>query len=107
MADTPNIRLTFLEANQAQKHITVNEAFRALDALVQPAVESTGLNTPPGSPVDGARYVVGSSPTAAWAGQAFAIAAWQDGAWAFYPPAEGWSVSDRATDASLTFLGDP
>jgi hypothetical protein len=43
MADTPNIRLTFLEANQAQKHITVNEAFRALDALVQPAVESTGL----------------------------------------------------------------
>ena len=105
MADTPNIRLTSLEANQAQKHITVNEAFRALDALVQPAVESTGLNTPPGSPVDGARYVVGPSPTAAWAGQAFAIAAWQDGAWAFYPPAEGWSVWDRATDAALTFLG--
>ena len=33
MADTPNIRLTFLEANQAQKHITVNEAFRALDRV--------------------------------------------------------------------------
>ena len=105
MADTPNIRLTFIEANQAQKHITVNEAFRALDALVQPAVESTGLNTPPGSPVDGARYVVGPSPTGAWAGQAFAIAAWQDGAWAFYLPAEGWSAWDRATDAALTFLG--
>jgi hypothetical protein len=71
---------------------------------VQPAVESTGLSTPPGSPVDGARYVVGPSPTGAWAGQAFAIAAWQDGAWAFYPPAEGWSVWDRATDAALTFL---
>lgn len=105
MADTPNIRLTFLEANQAQKHITVNEAFRALDALVQPAVESSGLNTPPGSPVDGARYVVGAAPTGAWADQAFSIAAWQDGAWAFYPPAEGWSVWDRATDAALTFLG--
>lgn len=71
---------------------------------MQPAVESTGLSTPPGSPVDGARYVVGPSPTGAWAGQAFAIAAWQDGAWAFYPPAEGWSVWDRATDAALTFL---
>lgn len=105
MADTPNIRVTFLEANQAQKHITVNEAFRALDALVQPAVEITGLNAPPGSPVDGARYVVGPAPTGAWAGQAFAIAAWQDGAWAFYFPAEGWSVWDRATDAALTFLG--
>jgi hypothetical protein len=44
MADTPNIRLTFLEANQAQKHITVNEAFRALDALVQPLPISA---TPP------------------------------------------------------------
>jgi hypothetical protein len=105
MADTPNLQLTFLEANQAQKHITVNEAFRALDVLVQPAVESTGLNTPPGSPVDGARYVVGPAPTGAWAGQAFAIAAWQDGAWAFYPPVEGWSVWDRATDAALTFIG--
>jgi Protein of unknown function (DUF2793) len=105
MADTPNIRLSFLEANQAQKHITINEAFRALDALVQPAVESTGLNTPPGSPVDGARYIVGAAPTGAWAGQAFAIATWQDGAWAFYPPAEDWSVWDRATDAAQTFLG--
>lgn len=65
MADTPNIRLSFLEANQAQKHITVNEAFRALDALVQPAVESIGLNAAPGSPVDGARYVVGPAPTGA------------------------------------------
>lgn len=105
MADTPNLRLTFLEANQAQKHITANEAFRALDALVQPAVESTGLNTPPGSPVDGSRYLVGPAPSGAWVGQGFAIAAWQDGAWAFYSPAEGWSVWDRATDAALTFLG--
>ncbi|WP_374427029.1 DUF2793 domain-containing protein [Paracoccus sp. (in: a-proteobacteria)] len=40
-----------------------------------------------------------------WTCKAFAIAAWQDGAWAFYPPAEGWSAWDRATDAALTFIG--
>ena len=87
---TPNLALPYIMAAQAQKHVTHNEAIRALDAIVQLAVLDRDLATPPGSPPDGARYIVAASPTSAWTGQSGKIAAWQDGAWAFYAPGQGW-----------------
>src|SRR5262245_26328030 len=90
MDTTANLSLPFIVAAQAQKHVTHNEALRALDAVVQLSVLDQDLATPPGSPAEGARYIVGSSPAGAWAGQASRIAAFQDGAWAFYVPQEGW-----------------
>jgi hypothetical protein len=90
MDTSPNLQLAFLMAAQSQKHVTYNEAMRALDALVQQSVLDKDLATPPSSPADGVRYIVAASPTGAWAGQAGKLAAWQDGAWAFYTPREGW-----------------
>ena len=90
MDTTPNLSLPYIAAAQAQKHVTHNEALRALDAVVQLMVLDKDLSAPPGSPAEGARYIVAASPTGAWAGQAGRIAAWQDGAWAFYAPREGW-----------------
>ncbi len=68
MAETTNLRLPWLEANQAQKHVTVNESLRRLDGIVQLAVESRGLVVPPASPVDGARWIVPAGASGAWAG---------------------------------------
>lgn len=48
MSQSPNLALPYLAAGQAQKHVTVNEALRLLDALVQAAVESAALSAPPG-----------------------------------------------------------
>ncbi len=90
MDDTPNLLLPFILAAQSQKHVTHNEALRKLDVLVQLAVLDRDLATPPASPANGARYIVAAAPTGAWAGQAGKIAAYQDGAWAFYAPSEGW-----------------
>jgi hypothetical protein len=90
MDTSPNLQLAFLMAAQSQKHVTYNEAMRALDALVQQSVLDKDLATPPSSPTDGVRYIVAASPTGAWAGQAGKLAAYQDGAWAFYTPREGW-----------------
>lgn len=90
MATTPNLALPYLMAAQAQKHVTHNEAIRALDAIVQIAVVDRDLASPPGSPADGSRYIVAASPTAAWSSHAGEIAAWQDGAWMFHVPREGW-----------------
>jgi hypothetical protein len=86
-------------APQAHKHVTHNEALRTLDAIVQLAVSDKDLATPPGSPDDGDCYIVAASPTGAWSGEAGKIAAFQDGAWAFYTPREGWLawVADEAT----------
>lgn len=64
----------------------------------QQAVITKTLSAPPGSPVKGDRYIVGASPTGAWAGKAKNIA-WYDGAaWKFDAPAAGWElwVNDEA-----------
>ncbi len=90
MTDTVNLGLPYIEAAQAQKHVTHNEALRVLDRLVHLAVLDRDLATPPGTPSDGQRWIVAASPTGAWAGHATHVAAWQDGAWQFSVPRTGW-----------------
>lgn len=90
MNDTPNLALPYILASQAQKHVTHNEAIRALDCLVQLAVESQSLPAPPPTPVEGSRYIVATGATGGWSGESDKVAAFQDGAWAFYEPHEGW-----------------
>jgi hypothetical protein len=90
MTQSPNLALPYLAAAQAQKHVTVNEALRLLDAVVMLAVLDRDLAAPPASPADGARYIVAAGATGAWAGHAGEIAAWQDGAWTFIAPRPGF-----------------
>ena len=90
MDQTPNLLLPYIMPSQAQKHVTHNEAIRALDALVQMAVLDRDLATPPASPADGDRYLVAAGGLDAWAGKDGMIAAWQDGAWAFFTASSGW-----------------
>ena len=99
MSETPNLKLPYLAAAQSQKHVTHNEALRALDAVVHLAVLDRDASAPPPSPAEGDRYIVGPSPSGAWTGHAGKIAAWQDGAWMTYPAAEGWLawIADEAT----------
>src|SRR4029079_13907135 len=92
-------------AAQSQKHVTHNEAIRALDAVVQLSVLDRDLSTPPGSPADGARYIVAGSPTGAWSGHAGNIAADQDGAWTFYAPRQGWISWIGDEDAAVVWDG--
>ncbi len=105
MDSTPNLQLPYLMAAQAQKHVTHNEALRALDALVQLLVLDKDLASPPGSPAEGSRYIVAAGPTGAWAGQAAKIAAYQDGAWMFYPPGEGWLAWVADEDKLYVYSG--
>lgn len=98
MANSANLALAYLEAAQSQKHVTVNEALSGLDVLVQLSVLDRDLTAPPGSPVEGDRYLVAAGATGAWAGQAGKIAAWQAGTWMFRTPRNGWKawVADEA-----------
>jgi hypothetical protein len=101
---TPNLLLPFIEAGQAQKHVTHNEALRVLDALTQLAVIAVSAD-PPGAPAPGERHIVGASPTGAFAGHANEIAAWQDGAWTFFAPRAGWRAWNAADAALLIWNG--
>lgn len=96
--ESPNLRLPYILPSQAQKHVTHNEAIRILDGLVQLGVVDRDLPSPPGSPVDGDRHIVAAPASGAWAGHELEVAMWQDGAWAFATPLEGWLawVADEA-----------
>lgn len=103
MDETARLSLPFIMGQQAQKHVTHNEALQALDALVQPVVESRAIAAPPASPVLGEAYIVPSEATGAWAGHAREIVAWQAGAWVFYDPAPGWQAYVKADKAIVIF----
>jgi len=105
MSETPNLALPYILAAQAQKHVTHNEAIRALDAVVQLSVADRDLSDPPASPTDGARYLVAESPTGAWSGHAGEIAAAQDGGWTFLAPREGWLAWIADEDLLLAYDG--
>jgi len=105
MPETSNLELRLVEAAQAQKHVTVNEALLALDALVQLAVASRSRTAPPPNPAEGERYIPAADATEAWSGRAGQIAAWTDGAWAFFAPRPGWLAFAVEEGRLLAFDG--
>ncbi len=105
MEQTPNLLLPYIMAAQAQKHVTHNEALRALDAIVQIGVLDDDRATPPVSPTEGDRHIVAAGASLAWAGRDGQVAAYQDGAWAFYTPRSGWIAWRQSDDTLLTFDG--
>ena len=107
MTDTSNLGLPCIDAAQAQKHVTHNEALRILDSIVQLAVLDRDLNAPPGSPGEGERWIVSASPapTGDWAGHGDHVAAWQDGGWQFSEPKVGWVAYAVDEGALLTWNG--
>ena len=101
---TPKLDLPYIAPAQAQKHVTHNEAIRALDALVQLSV--TGIaDSPAENPEEGERYIVGDNPTGVFDGQAQNIAAFQDGAWSFFTPQNGWRAYEQSQESLLVFTG--
>lgn len=105
MTDSTHLKLPYILAAQAQKHVTHNEAIRALDALVQLAVLDRNLAAPPVSPAEGARYIVAPGASGAWSGQVDRVAAFQDGAWSFYAPNEGWIAWIADEDTLVAWNG--
>lgn len=105
MADTTKLQMPLMSAAQAQKHVTHNEAIQMLDVIVQLSALSRTLTAPPGSPVDGDTYIIGSGATGAWAGRDLNIAARQAGAWRIYIPRVGWQSYVVAEGAMMVWDG--
>jgi hypothetical protein len=76
----------------------------ATSVSLQRRVIEAFQNTPPGSPVTNAAYVVTASPTGAWVGQVNRIAIWSGIAWTFLVAQDGWEVFDRSTGETWTWL---
>lgn len=102
MDHSDRLSLPFILPNQAQKHVTLNEALMSLDVLVQATVVSRSLGIEPAAPLAGDVYILPAGASGAgWAGKANGtIAAYTDAGWRYFTPQEGWvaySVEDGAT----------
>lgn len=106
MVDTSSsLSLPFIQPSQAQKHVTHNEALRILDAITQLAVVADDLASPPASPAEGARYLVDTDGTDAWADRDGEIALFEDGNWRFFVPRAGWRAYVINRDTVVAFDG--
>lgn len=101
------LSLPFLAAGQASKHVTMNEALRRLDALVQLRVLSASRSDQPAAPNEGDGYILPSGASGSdW--DAFSentLAVYQDGAWEAFAPAVGWRAWADDQNALLVWDG--
>ena len=104
MTDTIHLALPCIDAAQAQKHVTHNEALQLLDAMTQLAVIDRRAS-PPASPLEGDRYLVVATATGAFAGKEQNIALRLAGAWLFLAPNAGWLAYVAAEQVTLLHDG--
>ena len=100
-----NLNLPYLLSNQAQKHVTMNESLRRLDAIVHLSVISQIETSPPSDPAEGDRYIAAANSTGDWVGADGHVVSFQDGAWAVYPPQKGWLAWLEAESKLVAYDG--
>lgn len=105
MARTAQLDLPLVMPAQAQKHVTVNEAFARLDAVAQLRVVSSTTATPPGSAVEGVSFLIPQGATGAWQSRSGEIAIWSNGGWIFLQPKAGWRAFDEGRAGYAAFDG--
>lgn len=99
---TARFDLPLLFAGQAQKESFVNEVAARLDALLYCAIEGEQA-IPPTTPVDGKAWLVASSASGDWTGQAGKIAARQAGNWLYAAPRDGMKLLNRVTGQEIRY----
>lgn len=92
MSKSPRIGLPYLDAAQAQKHVTMNEALARLDVAAAARAETMDLVTPPASPAEGEAHIVADGAGGDWSGQDGNLAVHLNGGWDFIAPWAGWKL---------------
>lgn len=95
MTGTINNQIPFVPENTIDPAAGLNLSLNTIDALLQVLVQTVGENTPPAG-VEGQRFIVGTAPAGAWAGQASKLARFMDGAWQFFDARYVLNAADGA-----------
>ena len=105
MSSTTRLDLPLIASEQAQKHVTHNEALLLLDAVVQLRLDGLAETTPPDEPEEGAAFGIGAGATGVWEGRDGEVAPWTEGGWRFAVPGEGWLGWDSGAGRPVVFAG--
>lgn len=110
MSNTVNNNIPFVPENTIDPAAGLNESLNIIDMMLQLAVLSVNANTPPSSPAEGDRYIIGTAPTGAWVGWAGFLARYLDGYWRFLPARLAFNLADgvlygRRTTTWLSVAG--
>lgn len=68
-------------------------------------IENQTTNAPPGSPSDGVGYIIGGSPTGAWAGKTGWLTLYSSSSWVYKQPVAGDMVYDKSLGVNVSFNG--
>ncbi len=101
MPTSPILGIPLISNQQAQPEVTHNEAVLLLQVALMGCIQ-LGVDSPPAAS-DGDTYVIGSSPTGAWSGQANKIAVRYSSAWLFLPGVDssGSNIAMGAAQAGM------
>jgi len=105
MSDTYQFGLPLVQAAQAQKHVTVNEALTRLDAVAQMRVKADDWEIPSANSIEGEAHVVGPIASNEWSGQSGNVAIFSNGGWVFLTPKVGWRAWNEVLGAEIVFDG--
>jgi len=99
---TPRLSLPYMSSSQSQKEVTHNEGLNNLDALLQVAIESMALTSPP-TGVEGNLYIIATGATGTWVSKDNYLVQYIGSAWAYYTPFEGMRVWDKNTSMAMVY----
>ena len=103
MVDSIHMALPLMAADQAQKHVTHNEALLVVDMMTNLSVLNKTLTAPPGSPTDGDRHIIAAAATGDWVGLDNSVALRINGAWFYRTPHNGLIAWDDDVSSHFKF----
>ena len=103
---TSRLDLPFLQAGQALKNITHNEALQRLDSGLYLSCSDMAANTLPTTPVFGLTVIISKTPDATLLDRIGQIAVFVSDNWIWFIPSAGWSIWDETIETLRVFNGN-
>jgi len=96
MTETANNGIPFVPENTLDPAAGLNLSLTTIDALLQLSVIDLLLDTPPGTPTKGDRYIIGTAPSGDWVGHDNQLARWDGFVWQFFDVFIALNLTDGA-----------
>ena len=102
-SSTPRLDLPFLQAGQALKNITHNEALQRLDSGFYLSCSDMAADQLPSAPDIGTAVIISPTPIAAVADRIGQIAVFTPSGWVWFSPQSGWTLWNELQETLQVF----